>query len=52
MKIVKCENCCRYYDSEALIYIQPDVGIFCPECESSDLDYLSEADVLEALNDR
>jgi len=49
--IARCNECQKYFDSEDLIYIQPDIGAFCPECHSDDLDMLSEREVLEELNE-
>ena len=50
--VTMCENCGNYFSDEDLIYIQPDVGIFFPHCESADLVQLSLNEVLEELNDK
>ena len=50
MIVVRCEACGKYHSDDVLIYIQPDVGAFCPDCHSDDLEFLSDRDVLEELN--
>lgn len=51
MTYVHCEKCDKYYDAEELVYVRPDVGAFCPDCHSDYLDFMSEEEVLEALNE-
>jgi len=50
MIIVYCENCKTYHSDDELLYLQPDIGAFCPECKSDELDFMSDREVLGALN--
>ena len=51
MKVIRCNNCDKFYSDDELTYIQPDVGAFCPECKSADLDFMLDSEVIEELND-
>jgi len=51
MIVVRCESCDKYYSDDDLRYIQPDVGAFCPECDSDELYFLDDKEVIEALNE-
>ena len=51
MIVVYCENCKLYQHDGDLIYLKPDRGAFCPECHSDELHFMSDAEVLEALNE-
>ena len=48
--VVYCEHCETYFHIDYLVCIRPDIGVFCPFCQSDEVEDLSDREVIEILN--